>query len=373
MKLSRQFCVLLVALFIFTLGLCQGFNLAMNKPLWNDEIFTQISSVEVISWGDIWKGEIGEGNNSPLFYSIQKIICNLFHYQSNDLWHKEDMEARFILRIAPVVCISLGLALLVWFFCTYYSWIGGLIAFIVAVSSYMLWYYWAEARPYALVFLGTTIQALFLLYYYRFDRKPNCWGIGIANLFLSLISTLSIIQIAASTVVLWFKGERRVRTLLACVGLPALVSIIYYLRADHYSFYFASYGQPFNLIFSNIPSGRLAAFFIIPILIWVWDWRINKNREFILWPFFIWGWVTLAGYVAFLGYLFLVQTPAQGFEVSNRYLMSLTPLGIIIFTVGALELIKRSKTWWVRIIVWAALLALILPRLKKVLNWMDGV
>jgi uncharacterized membrane protein len=74
--------------------------------------------------------------------------------------------------------MSLGLALIVWFFCVYYSLLGGLIAFIVAISSYMLWYYWAEARPYALVFLATTIQALVLVYYYRFAQKSRCWGVG---------------------------------------------------------------------------------------------------------------------------------------------------------------------------------------------------
>ena len=183
-----------------------------------------------------------------------------------------------------------------------------------------------------------------------------------------------MIQIAASGVVLWLKGDRRIWPLLVCVGVPLLIAFGYYMRADHYAFMFAPYGQPINLIQANIPSGRLAAFFIIPVLIWIWDWRMNKNKEFLLWPFFIWGWLTVVGYVSFLGYLMIIQDPSKGFEVSNRYLIALTPLGIIGVTVAILELVQRPKSVWGQLIVWATILMIILPRLKKTWSWMvNGV
>jgi len=367
---SRQFIALVFALVVFTAGLLQGFSIALKKPLWNDELYTQVSSVEGKSWADIWRGRIREGNNSPFFYSLQKAVCAAFSYKSDDLWHKDAARARFILRIAPVFCMSLGLALIVWFFCVHYSLLGGLIAFIVSITSYMVWYFWAEARPYALIFLATTIQAFVLLYYCRFDRKSRFWSMGVANLFLAFISSLSVIQIASSGAVLWLKGYRRIWPLLWGVGLPLGIAFGYYMAAEHYSFWFAPYGQPFSLILANIPSGRLAAFFIFPVLIWGWDWYINRRRECILCPFFTWAWLTFIGYVIFLGYLAFLQQPPKGFEISNRYLMALTPLGIIVVSVGILELAKRPQSIWVRVIVWAAVLMLILPRLVKTFRWM---
>src|SRR3989339_191913 len=197
MRSSQRGIVFVFAAAVFMAGLCQGFSLALKKPLWNDEIYSQTSSVEGMSWAQIWTGRIREGNNSPAFYSVQKIVCGIFDYKSNDLWKNDDVPARLILRIAPVVCMSLGLALIVWFFGAYYALSGMMIAFIVGVSSYMVWYYWAEARPYAMMFLATTVQALLILYHCRFGRNTHGWGIGVANLFLAFVSSLSVIQIAA--------------------------------------------------------------------------------------------------------------------------------------------------------------------------------
>jgi hypothetical protein len=190
-----------------------------------------------------------------------------------------------------------------------------------------------------------------------------------ANLFLGFISSLSVIQIAASGLVLWFKGDRRWQSLLGCVGVPLMIAFGYYMRADHYSFWFSSYGQPLNLIQANIPAGRLMTFFIVPVLIWIWDWRTNKSRELLFWPIFIWGWLIVIGYVSFLGVLMLFQTPPKGFEVSNRYLMALTPVGIIMVTVGILELVKRPQSMWTKLCVWGVVLMIILPRLSKVSHW----
>ncbi|MCX5681348.1 MAG: hypothetical protein NT079_03605, partial [Candidatus Omnitrophica bacterium] len=321
-----------------------------------------------------WAGHIVEGNNSPLFYSIQKIICKAFNYQSDDLWNKDDIRARFILRIAPVFCMSLGLALIAWFFCVQYSLVGGLIAFIISISSYMVWYFWAEARPYALIFLATTVQTLVLLYYYRFKQKLSVRGIAVANLFVAFTFSLSVIQIAVSGVVLWLRGCRRIWSLVGCVGLPLAIAFGYYAIGDHYTFFFAPHGQPHALIFSNIPSGRLVVFFLFPILVWGWDRYINKSKEYVLWSFFAWAWLTLIGYVAFLGYLkylTFVQSFGQ-FEVSNRYLMALTPLGIIVVSAGILELVKRPRVIWARIVVWIVVLMVILPRLIKVFRWMTN-
>jgi hypothetical protein len=352
--------------------LCQGFSIALKKPLWNDEIYTQIS-IENTTWAVIFMGRIIEGNNSPVFYSIQKIICVALGYRSNDLWHNDDVSTRFISRIAPVFCMSLGLALIVWFFCIHYSLLGGLIAFIISITSYMVWYYWAEARPYALIFLATTIQTLALLYFYRLDHKSRYWGVGVANLFLAFISSLSVIQIMASGVVLWFKGCRRIWPLLWGVGLPLGIAFGYYVVADHCFFYFAPHGQPLSLICANIPAERIGAFFIFPVLIWLLDRYVNKKKEFALWPFFVWAWLIFIGYVLFIAYFLFIKHSSVGFEISNRYFMTLTPVGMIVVSAGMLELVKRPHSIWGRVIVWVAILAVILPRLVKAFRWMNSL
>lgn len=370
---SRRFFILVFVLSVFVAGLWQGFSKAAKKPLWIDEIYTQVTSVEGKSWSAVWLGSTGQGSNGPMFYSIQKIICAASGYKSNDLWNnKGDVYARFILRASSIFCMSLGLALIVWFFCVHYSLLGGLITFIMSITSYLVWYYLAEARPYALMFLATAIQALVLLYYYRFDRKPRCWSVGVANLFLAFVSPLSVIQIASSGAVLWFKGCRRVWPLLWGVVLPLGIGFGYYTVSVHCPFWFLPYGQPLALILANIPSGRLWVFFIFPLLIWVWDKYLNKRREYSLWPFFAWGWLTFIGYVLFLTYLSFIQQPQKGYEICNRYLMSLTPLGIIVATTGILEFVQRPKALWVKLIAWAAILMIILPRLVKAYRWMIG-
>ncbi|MBF0595552.1 MAG: hypothetical protein HQL22_11390, partial [Candidatus Omnitrophica bacterium] len=341
MIMSRGSLVLLVMLIVFTSGFWAGSRIALNKPLWNDEIYSQMRSIDSMSWAGIWSGRIREGNNSPVFYSVQKVVCAAFGYQTADLWKKDDVRSRFLLRLAPIMCMSLGLAVIVGFFCAYYSFLGGLIAFIIAISSYMVWYFWAEARPYAFVFLATALQSVFFLYACRFSRSPRYGVLGLLNLLLALVTSIGVIQIVAIGVILWFNGYRRFWALTGCVGLPFLIALGYYAAADHYQFKFVSWGMPLALIELNIPAGRLAAFFIFPLLIWGWDRYINKDRTFFLWPFFLWAWLTVAGYALFLGYLYFRQRPPQGFEVTGRYLMSLTPIGIVCLTAAILEFLKR--------------------------------
>jgi len=65
-----------------------GFKLAYDKPLWNDEIYTLVSSVSRVSYLDILLGRVKEGNNCPLFYVIQKGICDIARYSIPAPWLK---------------------------------------------------------------------------------------------------------------------------------------------------------------------------------------------------------------------------------------------------------------------------------------------
>jgi hypothetical protein len=50
MLLSQRILILVFVSSVFMAGLWQGFSIAFQKPLWNDEIYSQVSSVENISW-----------------------------------------------------------------------------------------------------------------------------------------------------------------------------------------------------------------------------------------------------------------------------------------------------------------------------------
>lgn len=58
-----------------------GYFLSTHKPLENDELFTQIHSVEGLSYRSILTMKIPEGNVSPLFYLTQKVFLDVIHFR----------------------------------------------------------------------------------------------------------------------------------------------------------------------------------------------------------------------------------------------------------------------------------------------------
>lgn len=361
-----------LALAVFLLGFIQGLSIAIKKPLWTDEIFTQVSSVEGRSWSQILMGNTGQGNNSPLFYSIQKAVCSFTGYRSQDLWHQDEPRARVILRLAPVFFMSLGIALCVWYFTYLYSLLAGVFVLILSLTTYMIWAYWGEARPYSMVFYGTVFQALALWNLFRFKDRECAWRpVMYAHLFLALTSALSVIQLVSSGIILWLGGYRRLWKFLAMVGIPLAIAVTYYAISAHYKFWFAQHGLPIALIRANIPEGRLHAILFIPVILWIWDRKsaVKTPRE--LWLFQGWVFFTLLGYIFFLSYLWFKQKPPSGFdfEISNRYLMSLAPLGIISMVFLSLEIGHKPRVVWKRFLIWGVILALTIPRLIKVFSW----
>ena len=368
---SKLFWGLMLAGAVFATGVAQGMAMALKKPLWNDEIYSQMASVEKTSWQAIWSGGIREGNNSPLFYSAQKLLANAVGYKSDDLWHKDDIQARALLRVFPVLCMALGLAVLVGFFVIQDSLFAAALAFLTAISSYMVWYFWAEARPYAMIFLWSVCQSVAMVAFLCRRSGRSLGSLAASHYLIALTSSLSVIQIAAAGAILWVAGERRWRVLLPACGIPFLIAGAYYSQAPHYKFYFASHGMPLNLIMANIPSGRLLAILLVPVVLWIIAGP--AGRAGLRAVLFVWGWLllVLAGYGLFLMWLMQQQGPNhEGFEISNRYLMALTPVGIIAFTVFSLALIRHFKARWAQGMALILIGVLLLPRVAKAWGWM---
>ena len=103
------------SLLLLAVCLAGGFLMAQNKPLWNDEMFTLIANVNGQTYGSILLGKVSEGNVAPLFYWIQKAICDLAHYSVPSQWIKgewgfRDPYSEILLRIQPVFWMSLSVA-----------------------------------------------------------------------------------------------------------------------------------------------------------------------------------------------------------------------------------------------------------------------
>ena len=360
---------------VFLVSLMTGFILAAHKPLWNDELYTQERSIEGISYAKILAGQIDEGNACPLFYVIQKGVCDLLRYRLPFAWEGQwfihDLKAQLILRAAPNIYISLTLTLIFYFFTCYYSWRAGGYALVVALSSMSVWGYWAEARPYGLWILLTSAQALILL---RIMRPPPLsprmgrWLTGI-HLLLALTTVLGVPQILIGSLLVWFFKVREgqgqesagvpqriaiLRNYIFLTILPVCLSLFYYVRAPKYKFWFL--GSPMALIFENVPWDRMWIFCVYIIFFISLPFLQKRYKMGTRNPgvplegggYLVFLILKILSALALLGWLvFKDEGGPQGFALSSRYFVYLAPVEVIGVTVFSLSLFRafRGKTW----------------------------
>ncbi len=357
-----------------------GFRLASQKPLWNDEIYSQIASVENLSPLQMVMGHIGEGNACPLFYLTQKFICSISQYHSPVEWQKGtwawDFDRpldRIILRIGSVIMTALAMSLIFYFFSQSYSWITAVLSLFLSLSSGMLWQYWAEARPYSLWMLLTTLQVILFLRIQADEthRVKFINALAIVQILLSLTVVLSLPQILLVTCLLWFYGNRDPQKFIFLLVIPTAITLIYYLLSPHY---------PFGLIFSveqylraNISRDRLYIMGLFGLCIGMYQ-AFPKLRESWISEVIRGGlpalWVFLGMIMSALGILLLFkfkQGPFVQFPVTEKYFIFLTPVGIITTTIFLDRLISSARNFWMSAIGVCGVTALILPRFIKVM------
>ncbi|MBF0385938.1 MAG: hypothetical protein HQL27_08725 [Candidatus Omnitrophica bacterium] len=369
-----------LTMMLFSLSLFTGFSVAGKRPLWTDEIFTLKASVLNSDYLVIFRGKIREANNNPLFYLIQKGIVDVLHYRSakDIIAGKEvpqDLYSRLILRINPVVFMSLSVCLIFYFFSRFYSLILGLYSFLISISSYMVWIFWAEARPYSLwLFLTTAQLLLFVRALTAGNYRARCLNtIFLVNVFLSFTASLSIIQIAAvSTTIYLFIGKDWKR-FLCNLFIPALI-IAYYFLQDHGEYQFWFYNPPLELINASIPKDRfiiLAAFIAYFLLNVIRQKRLKawldsssyhwQSTAYLVFTFFV-----LTGYLLFIAYLKSMESVEKtGFIVPSRYFIPLTSVGIIAMVLFSRSLFNASSNRFYKIIIGLILMALLIFRLYR--------
>ena len=303
---------------------------------------------------DQFSGRIPEGGNAPLFYTLQKLFLQLIHYQTPAQWLQghwyTDASSQILLRINPIIFMSLSVSLVFYYFCRRYSFKAGFYSLFIYLSSYMLWAYWAEARPYALLVFLTTVQSVILLD--MMDRDPRTdggrlWGmLAGTNILLSLTSVLSMGEIAAVSILYWTFKERDWKKYIGLTVLPIAIILFYYVQAPKYQFYFDS--SPAQLIKSNISLGQFFVLFIFLILLSMYSWsQKNSILNFMPGkeilkpvPYIIFMSIVLASCAVVFCLFALYAKQGLGYPINGRYFIYLTPIGVIASTILIMALIR---------------------------------
>ncbi len=341
--------ILSVAVLLLCMAI--GLWIAQRQPLWNDEFFSLVSSVHNPSYQDMFSGRIAEGNNTPLFYVVQKLFLGITAYKYPEPWLQGnwsyvDTYSQTFLRLGPVLFVALSLALVFYFFAQKYSPWTGLLAVVVYFSSYMVWVHWAEFRPYGLVMFLSTVQfmCLDLVLKAKSNADSALWWLVVVHILLSLTSILTLGQILAASMVVWFWKHRDFKKYIFLTFLPLAIGLFYYSQAPKFQFYYDL--SPEQLLRDNVSRQRFYVLMIFGVcaLMGLFKDRLAALRR-VHWqelakplPYFIFLVLTLI-FTAVVMFVFgLKQTGHQGFPITSRYFIYLTPLGVFVAVWAAMAL-----------------------------------
>lgn len=358
-----------ITLVVFFTLLAAGYYLSTIKPVSNDELYTQVSHIDGLTYSEILTAKIAEGNVSPLFYLSQKLTLDLlnFHlpFEWKGDWFVEDRLSQVMMRIMPNVWMSLSVAFIFLFFSRVYSLGAGMLSLVMALSSYMVWDHWVEARPYALWVLLSTAQFLLVLNLLRqkSDDQRSWLALMITHYCLAFTVVLSAVQILAISLVLLFTQERRLQRMIFATVIPVGICAAYYFLSPKYSFFF--HDSAVQLISANLPKDRILLVVLLAGILFA----VQRKKSGV--PFFFLGvFILLLALSGALMLLFAVKAAGaqDGFPISNRYLIYLTPLGIIASTYFSVE-VWRSLSGRIALRLGAAALIVIFILFRAQRTW----
>jgi hypothetical protein len=362
----------LLCISLFFIFLTVGTLISSHKPLWNDEDNTQVNTINLGTYRQIiFSGIQKEGNKAPLFYLQQKVLCDLFLYY--DQAGNPTVSEKILLRIPTVVEISLFLCILFYFFSRRFNLWFGFLSIFIALSSLMLWWYWAEARPYGLWVLLTACQMLLFIVFIEdpVTLRKHWLSIALIHLLLILTCVMSFIQIAVISAILLFKAPDWKRSLFLLL-LPLALGYYYKPPGPENEVIFTLTVD--QMLRDNIARDRLFALYIYPFLLLLYSMRtklhfkISKDNPIVnSLPVFLAVFSMILITVVFLGYL-REHALNQGQYIVSRHIIFLLPVGIIALTYLAgiiWESFKSIK--WLKILLIAAILILLFYRIEKVI------
>ncbi|MDP2652782.1 MAG: hypothetical protein Q8Q08_02000 [Candidatus Omnitrophota bacterium] len=383
---SPKFLSTVIFFILFTAGLI----LAAHRPLWNDELYTVVSSVHSLSYGKIFAGQVDEGNNCPLFYLMQKALAGLAGYQVpaawlQGQWDVRDFPSQILLRLVPDLFMSLALTVIFYFFALRFSVVTAFLSLFLGLTNQMVWWYWVEARPYALwVFLTAAQAVVFLEIILRSGEKRPVSGLwrllaGV-HLLLSLTVVFGAVQAAVACALLWAWGHRRWTDYSLLLALPVLITAGYYSQAPRYPLWF--HQTPEQLIRDSISRDRFYIFYLYLAALAVFGLqrmtgRLGFFRGDALLKAVPFAALTAGMLLSAAAVLALLLGKASeshaGFPVSNRYFIYLAPVGVIAATL-AIHSVWQSLDGkiWARLIFLSGTGYLLAHRLWKVIPSIAG-
>ncbi len=352
-----------------------GLYIATKIPLWTDEVNSQTKSISGQTYRSLLLG-VGEreGNNSPLFYIIQKLWQDTTNYNNSDVQLGSDFFSNGFLRVWPVASMAASIAVLFYYFASRWNLWLGFYSVLVSLSSYMVWEYATQARPYALWFFLTTMQILLLLSVISAtgtERETLLGRLGIVNWLLAFTIVLSVVQNLASSLVLWVFTERRPKWHILLFLGPAATAIYYYALAPRYQIYFVD--GAIALFGANLPLDRVAII-VFGSILWLGsrsklankavgteshDYRNQSIAGSILLA------AIYAGCFAIIIKFWVDAIPGVGISfVSNRYFIMLAPIGIVMTTIASFSIIVLPRRFY-KVIALLVLASLLLLRFSR--------
>jgi hypothetical protein len=364
---------IILCISLFVLFLSMGIFISSRKPLWNDESYSQANTISKGTYPQIiFSGIQGEGNKSPLFYLQQKMLCDTFHYKSTAV--RDSKFERIFLRIPTVLEISLFLTMLFYFFSRRFNLWFGFLGVFTALSSLMLWWYWAEARPYGLWVLLTACQMFLFIDITEnplVSRRHWIW-LGMVHILLALTCVLSVIQVTVISAIILFQKPHWKKFIFLLL-IPLLLAA-----------YYKPTGPANNVIFTmtvdqllrdNMARDRLYVLLFYPFLLLLCfilsKLHLKVHRDDLIvksFPFFLAVFSTILTTVLFLAYL-RDHALNQGQYVVSRHIIFLLPVGIIAVTYLAGIVWESFKgISWMRIVPIVGILILLSYRMERIIS-----
>lgn len=356
---KKKSLLLAVSILLMSILMANGILLSRHKPLWNDEIYTQTHIIETSGYLKILSGKIHEGNNFPLFYVLQKTFLKINAYRFPIAWDGEweiyAPKSQVLLRILPNIFMSSAIVAMFLYFWQTFGLVAGLMTSGLALSSPAVWGYWAEARPYSLWFLLTTLQNLAILRFRNDTGKEfssSIFHLSIIHAMLCLTIPTGLLQTLVASLVIVFLKIKKTRAFLPLLVIPLCLWTPYWLAKMNIKLHMTS---PWRLILDNVPPEQ---WFVFALYVVLGCWTGFKQRytkqpgggrpelSTAYLPYFISVFVIAAALLLYL-FVFNSQTIANSFEISSRYFIFLVPSGVIMTVFIFLDLyaLARKSGW----------------------------
>lgn len=333
--------ITVLSLILWAGSFLAGLDLSRRRPLWNDELYTQINTVGALSYADVWAGKSIEGNNTPLFYVIQKALCEGMGCELKEKWNSEwfvqDAGAQIRLRLLSNVFMSTAIAVLFFGVASLYPlpWAFMTLALFLALPA--TWLYWAEARPYSLWVLLTVLQSILILKLFKAGSGLvlDLMLMGVMNILLSMTITLGMLQACVASAVLWLFRKGRWFIHVGLMGVPLAIGWFYLESSPKFKLWFMD--GPERLVLDNVPLEYWALMILCYCLVLFSGVKDRTKRQKV-WSedafFFFAGGISVLA-MALLGYLKAnAGLGPEGFAISSRYFLFLIPSSVIAVTLS---------------------------------------